>query len=385
MKYFLIAGEASGDLHASNLMRELKNADSQAEFCFLGGDLMQAQGGKLIKHYRQMAYMGFLEILKNIRSVLSNMSDCRRAMVDFKPDVIILIDYPGFNLRMARFAKENLSIPIYYYISPKIWAWNESRVKQIKRNVTKVFTIFPFETAFYAKYNYSVEYVGNPSIDSVCLRPNQDQTFQEFCSINQLSKKPIIALLAGSRKKEILDCLSRMIDAATSFEDYQVVVAGAPGISADFYTDFIKGKPVQIVFGQTYELLQQAQAAVINSGTATLEAALIGTPQVVVYKIPFGKIGFFVKELVVQVEFVSLVNIVAEKLVVKELLAHLFTVKNVVAKLEEILNNKAYRQNMQNEYAVMKTRLGEPGAAERTAKKMVELLKIENNMPNNMD
>ena len=376
MKYFLIAGEASGDLHASNLMRELRKADSNAEFCFLGGDLMLAQGGTMIKHYRQMDFMGFLEVLKNIRSVLSNMRDCRRAMIDFKPDVLILIDYPGFNLRMARFAKEKLNIPVYYYISPKIWAWKESRVNQIKRNVTKVFSIFPFETAFYAKHNYSVEYVGNPSIDSVCLRPNQHQTFEEFCSINQLPEKPIIALLAGSRKKEISDCLSRMIDAAMSFVDFQVIVAGAPGISMDFYTDFLKGKPVQIVFGQTYELLQHAQAAVVNSGTATLETALVGTPQVVVYQVPLGRFAYWVKEHFLKVKYISLVNIVAEKWVVKELIAHLFTVEKVAEELKNILFNAAYRQNMLSDYTEMKQRLGEPGTAERAARKMVESLKL---------
>jgi lipid-A-disaccharide synthase len=374
MKYFIIAGEASGDLHASNLMRELKIADSTAEFCFLGGDLMQAQGGTMIKHYRQMAYMGFLEVLKNIRSVLNNMSDCRRAMIDFQPDVLILIDYPGFNLRMARFAKNNLNIPVYYYISPKIWAWKESRVNQIKRNVTKVFSIFPFETAFYARHNYSVEYVGNPSIDSVCLRPNQDQTFEEFCSNNQLPEKPIIALLAGSRKKEIQDCLSRMIDAATSFVDFQVVVAGAPGISTDFYTDFIKGKEVEIVFGQTYELLQQARVAVVNSGTATLETALVGTPQVVVYQVPLGRFAYWVKEHFLKVKYISLVNIVAEKWVVKELIAHLFTVEKVVEELDNILCDRAYRLAMLSDYAEMRQRLGEPGTAERTAKLIVESL-----------
>ncbi len=375
MKYFIIAGEASGDLHASNLMRELKRKESNAEFCFLGGDLMQAQGGIMVKHYRDMAYMGFLEVLKNIRSVLKNMSDCRRAIKDFKPDVLILIDYPGFNLRMARYAKDNLNIPVYYYISPKIWAWNESRIHQIKRNVTKMFTIFPFETAFYAKHNYSVEYVGNPSIDSVCLRPNQDQTFETFCGFNNLSEKPIIALLAGSRKKEISDCLPRMIEAATALSDFQVIIAGAPGIDMEFYLSFLKGKQVSIVFDQTYELLQHAQAAVVNSGTATLEAALVGTPQVVVYRVPLGRFAYELKERFLNVKYISLVNIVAEKWVVKELIAHLFTAKKVEEELKNILYNKEYRLNMLHEYDLMKQKLGKPGTAERTAEKMVGFLK----------
>ena len=375
MKYFIIAGEASGDLHASNLMRELRVADSNAEFCFLGGDLMQAQGGKMVKHYRQMAFMGFVTILRNARTVLKNLSDCKQAMLDFKPDVLILVDYPSFNLRMAHFAKQNLNAKVYYYISPKIWAWKEFRIKQIKRDVDKMFTIFPFETEFYAKHQYSVEYVGNPTVDSVCTRPNQGQTFAEFRSENNLPDKPIIAILAGSRKQEILGCLPRMIDAGLRFSDYQVVIAGAPGIDADFYQSILNGKNVHIVFRKTYDLLQQSKAAVVNSGTATLETALVGTPQVVVYHVPLGRIGNFVKDIFIQVKFVSLVNIVAEKLVVKELLAHLFTVENIATELEKILKNENYRQNMLKEYLKIKNSLGGPGAAEHAAKKIIESYK----------
>jgi len=375
MKYFIIAGEASGDLHASNLMRELRIADTQAEFCFLGGDLMQAQGGKMIKHYRDMAFMGIVAVLKNARTVLKNLSDCKQAITDFQPDVLILVDYPSFNLRMARFVKENLNTKVYYYISPKLWAWKEYRIKEIKRYVDKMFTIFPFETAFYAKHNYDVEYVGNPTVDSICARPHQDQSFADFCAENKLPAKPIIAILAGSRKQEIVGCLPRMVDAGLRFPDYQVIIAGAPGIEADLYNSVLKGRNVSVVFGKTYELLQQSKAAVVNSGTATLETALIGTPEVVVYHVPLGRIGYFVKEMVVRVKFVSLVNIVAEKLIVKELLAHLFTVKNIAAELDLILNNTTYRQTMLQNYSIIKKALGEPGTAERAAKKMVELLR----------
>ena len=375
MRYFIIAGEASGDLHASNLMRELRIADTQAEFCFLGGDLMQAQGGKMIKHYRDMAFMGIVAVLKNARTVLKNLSDCKQAITDFRPDVLILVDYPSFNLRMARFVKENLNTKVYYYISPKLWAWKEYRIKEIKRYVDKMFTIFPFETAFYAKHNYDVEYVGNPTVDSVCTRPHQDQSFADFCAENKLPTKPIIAILAGSRKQEIVGCLPRMVDAGLRFPDYQVIIAGAPGIEADLYNSVLKGRDVSVVFGKTYELLQQSKAAVVNSGTATLETALIGTPEVVVYHVPLGRIGYFVKEMVVRVKFVSLVNIVAEKLIVKELLAHLFTVKNIAAELDLILNNTTYRQTMLQNYSIIKKALGEPGTAERAAKKMVELLR----------
>jgi len=372
MKYFIIAGEASGDLHASNLMRELRKADSKAEFCFLGGDLMQAQGGKLVKHYRQMAFMGIVAVLKNARTVLKNLSDCKKAIVDFQPDVLILVDYPSFNLRIARFVKENLnSTKVYYYISPKIWAWKEYRINEIKRYVDKMFTIFPFETAFYAKHKFPVEYVGNPTVDSICKRPNQQQTFTQFCAENNLPEKPIIAILSGSRKQEIAACLPRMLEAGLRFADYQVVIAGAPAIEPALYDSILKERKVTVVYGKTYELLQQAKAAVVNSGTATLETALIGTPEVVVYHVPLGRIGFLAKEIVVRIKYVSLVNIVSEKLVVKELLAHLFTVENIVAELELILKNENYRQNMLSEYAQMRMQLGEPGAAERAAKKIV--------------
>jgi lipid-A-disaccharide synthase len=374
MKYFIIAGEASGDLHASNLMRELRKEDTSADFCFLGGDLMQAQGGKMIKHYRQMAFMGFWGVLKNLRKVLNNISECKKAIVSYQPDVVILVDYPGFNLPMARFVKETLNIPVYYYISPKIWAWKEHRIKAIKAYVDKLFTIFPFETDFYARHDYPVEYIGNPSVDSVCMRPNQQQTAEEFRSINELPPKPIIALLAGSRKQEISACLPRMINATLRFPEYQAVIAAAPGIDPKFYRSLLKDKNVYILFDQTYELLQQAKAAVVNSGTATLETALIGTPEVVVYNVYFGRFMMLLKDAFVKVKYISLVNLVAEKEVVKELMAHFFTVENVSGELDRILHDKAYRQNMLNEYAIMKNSLGGPGAASKAAKKMVEFL-----------
>jgi lipid-A-disaccharide synthase len=371
MKYFIIAGEASGDLHASNLMHELRKADSKAEFCFLGGDLMQAQGGTMVKHYRQMAYMGFWAVLKNMDKVLRNMSDCKKAIFDFQPDVVILVDYPSFNLRIARFVKENLTSKVYYYISPKIWAWKEFRIKQIKKYVDKMFTIFPFETAFYAKHGYPVEYVGNPLVDSVCNRPNQQQTFQEFTLDNKLKDKPIIALLAGSRKQEIFACLPLMIEAAIQFPLYQIVIAGAPGIDSAFYQSILSEKNVSLVFGKTYELLQHAKVAVVNSGTATLETALVGTPQVVVYYVMFGRLALVLKDIVIKVKFISLVNLVAEKEVVKELIAHYFTTKNVMYELEMLLNNESYRNNMMNEYSRIKEMLGEQGAAQRAAQSIV--------------
>jgi lipid-A-disaccharide synthase len=275
---------------------------------------------------------------------------------------------------MARFTKEKLNIPVYYYISPKIWAWKEHRIKAIKAYVDKLFTIFPFETEFYARHDYPVEYIGNPSVDSVCMRPNQQQTFEEFCSINKLPNKPVIALLAGSRKQEISACISRMINATLRFPEYQAVIAGAPGINPKFYHSVLKDKKVHIIFDQTYELLQQAKVAIVNSGTATLETALIGTPQVVVYNVYFGRFMMVLKDIFVKVKYISLVNLVAEKEVVKELMAHYFTVENVSKELDKILHDKTYRQNMLNEYAIMKDSLGGPGAASKAAKKMVEFL-----------
>ena len=372
MRYFLIAGEASGDLHASNLMRELKNTDKQAEFCFLGGDLMLAQGGKMIKHYRQMAFMGFWAVIKNAGKVLNNMNDCKNAITDFQPDVLILIDYPGFNLRMAEFAKEHLHIPVFYYISPKLWAWKEYRIKAIKKFVDKMYTIFPFETAFFAKHNYSVQYVGNPSIDSINNRPNKLQTVEDFYQKNNIPAKPIIAVLAGSRKQEISACLPRMIESAIRFNDYQAVIGGAPGIDPEYYQSIIQNNEVSIVFGQTYDLLQHANAAIVNSGTATLETALIGTPQVVVYHVIFGRIAYAIKDWFIKVKFFSLVNLVAQKEVVKEFVAHLFTVDNVSTELDKILHNQTYRENMLQAYTVMRNEFGEHNAAQNAAKRMYE-------------
>lgn len=372
MRYFIIAGEASGDLHASNLMCELKKVDAQAVFCFLGGDLMQAQGGLMIKHYREMAFMGFVAVLKNATKVLENIRVCKAAIIDFKPDVVILVDYPGFNLRMAEFVKTKLHLPVYYYISPKIWAWKEYRIKNIKRYVDKMFTIFPFETEFYKKHNFKVEYVGNPTVDSVVNRTNQHQTFNEFCTLNHFSEKPVIALLAGSRKQEIKACLPRMLEAASQFSDYQIVISGAPGIDTDYYTQFTVHQQIPVVFNQTYELIQHAKVAVVNSGTATLETALIGTPQVIVYHVLFGKLAILAKNIFIKVKYISLVNLIAGKEVVKELIAHLFTVENLVYEMDNILKNENYRQQMLKEYDEIGAILGKPGAAIRAAKKIIE-------------
>ncbi len=371
MKYFIIAGEASGDLHASNLMRELKAKDVNAEFCFLGGDLMQAQGGRLVKHYKDMAFMGIIMVLLNLRKVLGNLQQCREAIVDFQPDLVILVDYPSFNLRIAKFVKENMNIPVYYYISPKIWAWKEYRIKSIKKYIDKMYTILPFETSFYAKHNFEVQYVGNPSVDSVANRPNQDETFQDFIQRTNLSDKPIIALLAGSRRQEIKGCLPKMVAIAKEYPQYQFVVAGAPGVDPDFYTELMQGTRVKIIFGETYNLLQQANTAVVNSGTATLETALFRVPQVVVYHLLGGFIANILKPIVLKVKYVSLVNLIAEKELVRELIAARFTSKTLKYELDRILFLQTKRDEMIDGYDKIINILGEPGTAKHAAEAIV--------------
>lgn len=376
MKYFIIAGEASGDLHASNLMRELKAKDPQAEFCFLGGDLMQAQGGKMVKHYRDMAFMGILMVLLNARTILRNMKICKQSILDFNPDVLILVDYPSFNLRMAKFVKEHLpSTPVYYYISPKIWAWKEYRIKDIKKYVDKMYTILPFETQFYAKHNFEVEYVGNPSVDSVAFRSNKEESFEQFIQRKQLANKPIIACLAGSRKQEIKGCLPKMLAIAHHYPQYQFVVAGAPSISPEFYEKIMKGTNAKIVFGETYNLLQQANSALINSGTASLEAALFRVPQVVVYNFVLGFVINILQYFVLKVKYVSLVNLISDKELVKELIAFFFTKANLKRELDRLVFLQSNRDEMQKAYDRLIAKLGAPGAAEHAAEKMIAALK----------
>lgn len=375
MRYFIIAGEASGDLHGSNLMRELKEVDPKAQFCFLGGDLMSAQGGELIKHYREMAFMGFVNVLRNAGKVIDNMNLCKKSIVAFKPDVVILIDYPSFNLRIAEFVKKNIHIPVYYYISPKLWAWKEFRIKSIKKYVDNMFTIFPFETEFYKKHGYEVEYVGNPSVDSIASRPMQDESINNFCNANDIDNTPIIALLPGSRKQEIRACLPTMLEAAKNFDRYQIVVTGAPGVSPNFYNEIADMQGVKIVFDQTYRLLSQSDAAIVNSGTATLETALIGTPQIVVYQLAMSRVAMMLKPILIKTKYVSLVNIIAGKEVVTELLGHHFTAENLTKELSVLLNDSKRLLAMKEDYRAISALLGKPGAAIQAAKSIFNHLK----------
>lgn len=376
MKYYLIVGEASGDLHASNLMAALKKEDSEAEFRFFGGDLMAAQGGIRVKHYKELAYMGFIPVLLHLRTIFANMKHCKEDIVAYAPDVVILVDYPGFNLSIAKFVKEKTSIPVYYYISPKIWAWKEYRIKNIKRDVDELFSILPFEVDFFHKHDYPIHYVGNPCVDAVAaFRDNGKETFQDFVSSNCLPDKPIIALLAGSRKQEIKDNLPDMIRAASAYPEYQLVLAGAPGIEPDYYRKYIGSADVSILFGKTYSLLEQAEAALVTSGTATLETALFRVPQVVCYHTPIGKVISFLRKKILKVKFISLVNLVADKEVVKELVADTMTVENIRVELGKILNDKEYRGRMLDSYDRIIDILGPAGASQHAATRMVGLLK----------
>lgn len=378
MKYYLIVGEASGDLHASRLMRSLKKYDELAEFRFFGGDLMAAEGGTRVKHYKELAYMGFVPVLLHLDTIFSNMKRCKEDIVAWKPDVVILVDYPGFNLSIAKFLKKNTLIPVYYYISPKIWAWKEWRIKSIKRDVSEMFSILPFEVPFYEqKHKYPIHYVGNPTAQEVAeFRAGYHQTYEEFCRENNLdSRKPIIALLAGSRLQEIKDNLPAMIEVAERFEDYQMVLAGAPSIEDEYYDKFLEGTPVRVVKNKTYQLLSHTTAALVTSGTATLETALFNVPQVVCYETPLPKLIRFAFNHVLKVDYISLVNLVANKEVVPEMFADKFTIDGIANELYKILPGQPARERMLAEYQEVLRELGSKVAPDEAASIMVDLLR----------
>lgn len=377
MKYYLIVGEASGDLHASNLMKALKEMDAEADFRFFGGDLMSEVGGTRVKHYKELAYMGFIPVLLHLRTIFQNMDLCKADILAWQPDVVILVDYPGFNLKIAKFVKEKTHIPVYYYISPKIWAWKEYRIKNIKRDVDELFSILPFEVPFFEGHQYPIHYVGNPCVDAVeRFKQENTETFENFIVENQLDNRPIVALLAGSRKQEIKDNLPLMLDAAKEFlNDYQLVLAGAPSMDDDSYQPYLRADvPVKIVYGQTYRLLQQSRAALVTSGTATLETALFRVPQVVCYYVAMGKVVSWLRKKILKVKYISLVNLVAGKEIVKELVADGMTVENVRNELDALLHHAAYRNQMLEEYDRMIHILGPAGASRQAAAKMLELL-----------
>ena len=377
MKYYLLVGEASGDLHASNLMKAIKAADNAAEFRFFGGDLMSAVGGERVRHYRDTAFMGFVPVLLHLRSIFSNMSFCKKDIVAWNPDVLILVDYPGFNLSIAEYIHKNTDIPVYYYISPKIWAWKEHRIKNIKRDVDELFSILPFEIEFFEKkHDYKINYVGNPCVDAVdaFLRGNPEER-ASFMRRNAIPDKPVVALLAGSRKQEITANLPVMLQAMKDFPGYQPVIAGAPGIDKDFYKPYLEDGAC-IVFGETYNILNNAHAALVTSGTATLETGIFRVPQVVCYATPMARLYSWLKKRFLKVRFVSLVNLVAGKEVVRELVAADMRLENVKAELAKVLPvDGEERKTMLKEYDRMLGILGEAGASERAAGMMVKLLK----------
>ena len=372
MKYFIIAGEASGDLHGSRLIAELKHRDSDAQFCFLGGDKMsEAAGCVPIVHYRDMAFMGFVNVLLNINKIYRLRELAQSELLRFQPDKVILIDYPGFNLRFAKFVKRNMpSVEVIYYIAPKLWAWKEYRIKSIKRYVDRMFTIFPFETEWFGSRGYKVEYVGNPSVDSVAafMREEFDET--RFRADNGLDGRPIVALLPGSRLQEIRSCLPIMAQLATLYPDYQFVVAAAPSIESEFYKSVVGDNAVKILYGATYSLLRVARAAVVNSGTATLETALFRVPQVVVYKVFGGRVAMLLKPLLIKTQWVSLVNIIAQREVVTELLAHNFTLESTKIELGKIVVDGERREEMVRAYDEIIGVLGEAGADVRCAERI---------------
>ena len=381
MKYYLIAGEASGDLHASRLMRELKQRDPHAQFRFYGGDAMKAEGGVLVCHYSQLAYMGFVQVALHLREILTGMSRCKQDIAAYQPDAIILVDYPGFNLGIAKWVKKKLSAKVFYYISPKIWAWKEYRLKDIRKYVDCMLSILPFEVDYYKKHDYDVTYVGNPTVDELEPLRKENCSREAFCFAHDLNlNQPIIAILAGSRKAEVMGNLPIMLDAAIRFTCHQVVIAGAPGLSADFYKPILDRfravPPVKIVFGETYDLLRSAQVAAVTSGTATLETAFLNVPQVVCYQFRGGKLAYKIMEFALRrIRYVSLVNLLLDSPAVVELLGPYLTANRLYAELSRIEDDCADRRAMLAEYERMRTILGAPGAPERAADAISRFLK----------
>jgi lipid-A-disaccharide synthase len=370
MKYYIIAGEASGDLHGSNLMKALYEEDAQADIRFWGGDLMQKTGGTLVKHYRELAFMGFIEVIFNLKTILSNIKFCKNDIAEFQPDAIIFIDYPGFNMRIAKWAKER-GIPTHYYISPQIWAWKENRIAAVKRDFDHLYVILPFEKEFYEdKHHFPVTFVGHPLIDAIHNRTVTSQT--DFIKENQLDDKPIIAILPGSRKQEITKMLSVMLSVVEDFQDYQFVIAGAPSQDHAFYQPFLKNKNVHFIANKTYDLLSHSTAALVTSGTATLETALFKVPEVVCYKGSWA--SYQIAKRIITLKYISLVNLIMDQEVVTELIQEQCNTKNIKVELQKILNPD-YRKQLISQYEILEEKLGGIGASKKTAQHIVRSLR----------
>ncbi|MFT3936362.1 MAG: lipid-A-disaccharide synthase [Chitinophagaceae bacterium] len=362
MRYYIIAGEASGDLHGSNLIKEIRQLDVQADIRCWGGDMMEKAGGTLVKHYRELAFMGFIEVVKNLPAIMRNLSFCKQDILDYKPDVLVLIDYPGFNLRIAEWARQQ-GLKIAYYISPQVWAWKENRVKKIKASVDKMLVILPFEKEFYKKWQYDAEYVGHPLVE--VIENEKKKPLPE-----PFSNKPIIAVLPGSRKQEISVKLPIMLETSKAFPDFQFIVAKAPGLDPVFYDELLKPYTnVSYVSGQTYALLRQAKAAMVTSGTATLETALFEVPEVVCYK--GSNISYQIGKRLIKVKYISLVNLIMDKLVVKELIQHDLTPANLEKELNELLNSPERMAQLKEDYAQLRKKLGDGGMASANAAKSI--------------
>ncbi|TCO07322.1 lipid-A-disaccharide synthase [Natronoflexus pectinivorans] len=375
MKYYIIAGEASGDLHASNLMRQIKKNDNMAHFRYWGGDLMAAEGGQLVAHYRDTAYMGVFEVVKNLFNIFRNFRKCEKDILNYQPDVVILVDYPGFNLRMAKFIKRS-GFKVFYYIAPKVWAWNRSRVKKIRKYVDRVYSILPFESDFFAKYGINAIYSGNPLLDSIDQRKHKIETGEEFRHRNGLTNKPIIAMLAGSRKEEVHRLLPEMVKMMPHFPDFQFVIAGAPSFTMSHYEPYLQNvKEARVLFDETYSLLQHAHAAMVTSGTATLEAALLNCPQVVCYKMWGGAFtDFMSKRVIIKVPYISLVNLIMQREVIKELFQSTFSTEALLDELKKLCYDESHRNKVFKGYEELSFIMGGPGSSERTARLMADAL-----------
>lgn len=377
MKYYIVAGEASGDLHAAELMKEIKQADKDAQFRYWGGSNMQREGGTLVRHYKDTAYMGFITVAMNIKKILANIAYCKRDITEWQPDTLILVDYAGFNLRIAKYISENTNISIQYYIPPKLWAWKEGRINQIKRFVDKVYCILPFEKDYFKqKHNYNVSYVGNPTLNEVeHFKQNEAISKEEFMQKHYIDDRPIIAIMCGSRKQEIDNNLPIMLRSAGRFRNYQVVIAGAPSIEPNYYNKYTDNSCAKIIFNDTYNLLNNSCMAMVTSGTATLETAIFNVPQVVCYYMSFGWLVNILRKLFLKVEHISLVNLIAGKEVVKELVANKMNDEELYKETHLIISDNQHRDKILQGYRLMREKLGNDDAAKSAAKEIIEYTK----------